>query len=132
MPGARLPSPRTPSEWRRWIASVVVSTVLFGVLIVYWDRSWSKPLLYAAMAGIALVGVVGSVTQVRKARRVQATAPPDPREVELRELDEQIDRLADAEPELRALVARRDAAEISEEEFVRHRDAMLGGPPQEK
>jgi hypothetical protein len=104
----------------------VLSTALFAVLIVYRDRSWSKPLLYLAMAAIAIGGVVGSVVKVQRARREQALAPPDPHEVELRALDEQIDRLADAEQELRALVARRNAGEISEGEFARRREALLG------
>jgi hypothetical protein len=126
MPGATLPRPQTPREWAQWIASVIVSTIVFGVAIVYHDRSWIRPFLIWFSVAVGVVAVVMVAFQVRKTRREQAEAPPSPEEEELRILDEQLDRLKQAEPELRELVARRNAGSISEEDFTRRRNELLG------
>ena len=108
MPGATLPRPQTPREWAQWIASVIVSTIVFGVAIVYHDRSWIRPFLIWFSVAVGVVAVVMVVFQVRKTQRELAEAPPGPEEEELRILDEQLDRLKQAEPELRELVARKE------------------------
>jgi hypothetical protein len=131
MPGASLRRPRTRSEWTQWVVSVIVSTVIFGVAIVYHDRSWIRPFLIWVSITVGVVAVVMVALQMRNARRERAEAPPSAEEEELRDLDEQLDRLKRAEPELRDLVARKNAGSITEEEFARRRDELLAPPASE-